>query len=244
MKRMLTILLLAVGVTVKAQQDEMVYVFDANWKPTKIKNAHFMLHRRHISDTCWQWEFYHFIGPLLKTEQYRDKDGSIPEGVARYYNEKGINDSVTHYLRGKKNGDSWRLFGDSLQYKYKYVFRDDSLMEMTEVSTLNRDTTHKYSDERESEYPGGLKSWFKYLNENLRYPPRALEQNIQGTVQVGFVIDKYGNVLDPYIARSLEFSVDEEAIRIVKGSGTWLAAYQNGDEVKSYKMQPINFKLQ
>lgn len=243
MKIMLSLLLVAISISIKAQENEMVYVFDANWKPTKVKNAHFMLHRRHINDTCWQWEFYNFLGPLIKTERYRDKEGSMLDGEARYYNNNGINDSATRYSRGKKNGDSWKLFGDSLQFKYKYVYRDDSLIEMVDLTKTKKDSSIKYNDERESEYPGGIKSWFKYLSENMRYPPRAEEQNIQGTVQVGFVIDKYGNVLDPFIARSLEFSVDEEAIRIIQGSGTWLAAFQNGDEVKSYKMQPINFKL-
>jgi protein TonB len=35
----------------------------------------------------------------------------------------------------------------------------------------------------------------------------------------------------------------EEAVRVIKKSGKWTAAIQNGRQVKSYKKQPIVFKL-
>ena len=243
MKIILTLFLLTICLPVKAQEDQTVYVFDANWKPTNVKNGRFMLHRRQINDTCWLWEFYNFMGPLIKAEQYRDKEGNILDGEARYYNDKGINDSVTHYRRGKKNGDSWKLSGDSMQIKFKYVFQDDSLIEVVDLTKPGKDSSISYKDEQESEDPGGIKAWFKYLGENMQYPSRAQNENIEGTVQVGFIIDIYGNAIDPYIARSVEFSLDEEAIRIIKASGTWLAAFQNSHTVRSYKLQPIIFKL-
>jgi len=34
----------------------------------------------------------------------------------------------------------------------------------------------------------------------------------------------------------------EEAIRVIKKSGKWTAAVQNGRKVKSYKRQPVGFK--
>ena len=35
----------------------------------------------------------------------------------------------------------------------------------------------------------------------------------------------------------------EEAIRVIKNSGKWTPAVQNGRTVKSYKQQPVTFKL-
>jgi periplasmic protein TonB len=243
MKIILPFFLLLISVSAKAQENETVYIFDANWKPAKIKKGRFMLHRRNISDTCWQWDFYNFLGPLIKTEQYRDKEGTIRDGEARYYNDKGIIDSVTHYRRGRKNGDSWKLSGDSMKFKFKYVFLDDSLIEVVDLTKAGTDTSISYKDEQESEYPGGIIAWYKFLGETMQYPTRAQNEKIEGTVQVGFIIDIYGNAIDPYIAKSVEFSLDEESIRIIKASGTWLAAIQNGNTVKSYKLQPLIFKL-
>jgi protein TonB len=68
--------------------------------------------------------------------------------------------------------------------------------------------------------------------------------NKQGQVIVGFIVDKEGIVNDTYIAESVEFSLDEEALKVIKGSGRWESVFQNGRKVKSYKTQPINFRLQ
>jgi len=35
-----------------------------------------------------------------------------------------------------------------------------------------------------------------------------------------------------------------EAVRVIKKSGKWTAAVQNGRQVKSYKKQPITFRLE
>jgi protein TonB len=243
MKRILSIFLLSLSLSAKSQDSDYVYIFDAHWKPTSLESAKFLLNRYPINDTCWQWDFCIFMGPLIKSEQYRDKDGSELNGVSRYFNEKGINDSVTTFYKGKRNGDSWTLNEDSVKLETKYVYRDDSLIEVVDLSNLKKDTSLD-KGAIESEYPGGIAAWYKYLSQNLRYPDRDVTAEKQGEVIVGFVIDIYGNAIDPYIARSVEYSLDKEAIRTVKGSGTWLAASLNGHNVKSFKIQPINFKLE
>jgi periplasmic protein TonB len=58
------------------------------------------------------------------------------------------------------------------------------------------------------------------------------------------MVNKAGNLIDLFIAASVEYSMDEEALRIIRDSGEWEPAFQNGRNVKSYKMQPINFRLQ
>jgi len=97
--------------------------------------------------------------------------------------------------------------------------------------------------EIESSYPGGDGAWFRFLNKNLHYPDEALNNNIEGTVMVQFVVDQEGNVSDVQaIGGPTEGGLREEAIRVIKKSGKWTAAVQNGRKVKSYKRQPIGFK--
>jgi periplasmic protein TonB len=97
--------------------------------------------------------------------------------------------------------------------------------------------------EIESEYPGGTSAWVRYLGKNLVYPPEAQDNEIQGTVVVQFIVDKEGNVSDvEAISGSKELQA--EAIRVIKKSGKWTPAVQNGRQVKSYKKQPITFKLE
>ena len=99
--------------------------------------------------------------------------------------------------------------------------------------------------EIESEFPGGAAAWLRYLNKNLRYPDDAVNNEIQGTVIVQFIVDKEGNVSDVQpISGPDNGGLREEAVRVIKKSGKWTPAVQNGRQVKSYKKQPIVFKLE
>jgi protein TonB len=243
MKAISLILLVFLSLVARSQEKESFYVFDADWKPTKIKSAIYFLHRHQVNDTCWQWDFYHMYGPLIRTERSRDKEGTELEGVCNHYNEGGYLDSTSMFRRRRKHGDFIRMAKDSLHPKIKYVYRDDSLMEVVYPDRIKKDTLLKFDDERESEYPGGVGAWSRYLQKKIQYPDRAMNSNIEGEVRVVFIIDKQGNVTDPYISHSVEYSLDEEALLIIKESGKWSPAFQNGKIVKSYKAQPIVFRL-
>ena len=97
--------------------------------------------------------------------------------------------------------------------------------------------------EMESEYPGGMPAWARYLNRNLRFSQEALDNGVQGTVVVQFIVDKDGNVSDvEAVSGPMEHRA--EAVRVIKKSGKWTPAIQNGHQVKSYKKQPIVFRLE
>ena len=215
MKKILLLFLIFLSIKAQSQTEEAFYVFDGNWKPTKIETAHFLLHTHMISDSCTQWDYYNFMGPLIKTEQYRDKNGSELNGTCRYYNGDGYIDSLTGYYRGKKDGESWKRDEKSLKYKMKYLFKNDSLIEAIDLSTLKKDSVVVYKDEKESEFPGGNKSWASYLKENLQFPDRANNANIQGQVVADFMVDETGHIIKIYISHSVEYSLDDETIKII-----------------------------
>jgi protein TonB len=98
--------------------------------------------------------------------------------------------------------------------------------------------------EIESKYPGGDAAWARFLNKNLHYPDDALNNEIQGAVMVQFIVDQEGNVSDiQVISGPTEGGLREEAIRVIRKSGKWTPAIQNGHQVKSYKSQPVYFKI-
>ncbi len=97
--------------------------------------------------------------------------------------------------------------------------------------------------EIESEYPGGTAAWQRYLNKTLRYPQEAIDNEIQGTVVIQFIVDREGVVSDVE-AISGPNELRDEAVRVIKKSGKWEPAVQNGRKVKSYKKQPIVFRLE
>ncbi|HEX3768402.1 MAG TPA: TonB family protein [Puia sp.] len=97
--------------------------------------------------------------------------------------------------------------------------------------------------EIESDYPGGTAAWQRYLQKNLQYPEEAQNNEIQGQVVVKFIVDKEGKVSEVE-AISGPNELREEAMRVIRKSGNWTPAVQNGRKVKSYKSQPINFRLE
>ena len=98
--------------------------------------------------------------------------------------------------------------------------------------------------EIESTYPGGMEAWKRYLNKSFRYPDEAQAQEIQGVVMVQFIVDKEGNVSDVQAVSGPEQGgLREEAVRVIRKSGKWTPAIQNGNKVKSYKNQPITFRM-
>jgi periplasmic protein TonB len=91
--------------------------------------------------------------------------------------------------------------------------------------------------EIESEFPGGLPAWQRFLNRNLRPSDEA-----QGTVVVQFIVDKEGNVTNVEAVSGPD-ELRSEAVRVIKKSGKWTPAIQNGNPVRSYKKQPIIFRV-
>jgi periplasmic protein TonB len=96
--------------------------------------------------------------------------------------------------------------------------------------------------EIESEYPGGSSAWAAFLNRNLSYPEAAVEKEVQGTVTIQFIVDVLGNVSDVTAISGPE-ELRTAAVTVIKKSGKWIAAIQNGQKVKSYKKQPITFRV-
>jgi periplasmic protein TonB len=98
--------------------------------------------------------------------------------------------------------------------------------------------------EEQPSFPGGEAALFKYLYDNLKYPPIARENGIVGTIYVNFVVDKDGKVKDPKIIRGgLGGGLEEEALRVVRTMPDWKPGRQNGHSVAVYCNLPIKFTL-
>jgi protein TonB len=98
--------------------------------------------------------------------------------------------------------------------------------------------------EIDASFPGGIQAWARFLNKNLKYPDEAEQAGIGGTVVVQFVVDLDGNVSDVKSISGPEAGgLREEAERVIRKSGKWVPAVQNGRHVKSYRRQPVIFSI-
>ena len=95
--------------------------------------------------------------------------------------------------------------------------------------------------EKMPSFPGGSEALKEYLKKNTRYPnPDAC---IQGRVVVVFVVDEKGNLSDVKVARSVEPSLDAEAVRVVKSMPRWNPGIEKGKAVKVRYTLPVTFRL-
>jgi periplasmic protein TonB len=92
-------------------------------------------------------------------------------------------------------------------------------------------------------FPGGEEKLFEYLQKNIKYPPVARENGIQGRVYVTFVVDKDGKIKDAKVLRGIGGGCDEEALRVVRGMPEWKPGKQNGRSVQVQYNLPVNFTL-
>jgi TonB family protein len=92
-------------------------------------------------------------------------------------------------------------------------------------------------------FPGGQMALFNYLCKNVKYPPKAEANGIQGRVIVTFVITKEGKVTNPKINKSIDPSLDAEALRVVNTLPNWIPGRKAGKAVNVKYTIPITFKL-
>ncbi len=119
------------------------------------------------------------------------------------------------------------------------------------------------------EFAQGQKALFQWLGQNIKYPKISRENNFQGTVFVGFVVEKDGAITDVKVKRGAkgiirdtvtimevngikgnkivereDFSLDNEAKRVIAAMPKWKPGKNKGQPVRVAYTLPIKFKLE
>jgi len=93
-------------------------------------------------------------------------------------------------------------------------------------------------------FPGGTAALMQYLSSNIKYPVVAEENGVQGRVVCTFVVEKDGSITDVRVVKSVDPSLDKEAMRVVKSMPRWIPGKQNGSAVRVKYTVPVTFRLQ
>ncbi|WP_033370552.1 energy transducer TonB [Hymenobacter norwichensis] len=94
------------------------------------------------------------------------------------------------------------------------------------------------------EFMGGQEALQRYMQQNLRYPPQALRNNIDGRVYISFTVQADGSIADVQVLKGLGFGTDEEAARVVKKMPAWKPGMQNKHSVAVRYTMPITFRYE
>jgi len=252
MKLLFAIILLAVvscvPILTGAQGRSKAYfsTVNENGDPVQADNATYLLVLTARNDTTWELSQYHYDGPRVYMKTYRDKDMTIEHGYFVYYDDKGRVDSSGNIFNGQKD-QYWNYYTDSLTVYETAFYRHGQLVYNKDQNQLeeerkNPDTLIGFTRvESEARFKKGVDGWTKYLQKNITIPKRFESLGRAGQVRVRFIVDKNGKVDDAQILVSLEYSADEEALRIIRNSPAWTPAMQNGKTVKAFRIQPFTF---
>lgn len=112
----------------------------------------------------------------------------------------------------------------------------------TQPSETNEDRIFDVVEEMPS-FPGGQGELMAYLSTNIEYPVVAKENGVQGRVICTFVVERNGSVTDVKVIKSVDPSLDKEAVRVIKSMPHWIPGKQNGATVRVKFTLPIIFRL-
>lgn len=123
------------------------------------------------------------------------------------------------------------------------VQKEAEVTEALPQVTADKDTAVLRTVEQIPEFPGGIVQFMKWLTRNLRYPPQAQQQKIQGKVVVSFIVNKDGSISSPTVVKSVDPMLDNEAMRVVKMMPRWKPGLEKGKPCRTMFAIPINFVL-
>ena len=113
----------------------------------------------------------------------------------------------------------------------------------TEVGEVVEDKIFTFVEQQPT-FPGGDAEFSKFIRKNLKYPPAAQRNGLEGIVVLQFVVNKEGEISDVTVVKKLGGGTDEEAARVAKLLPKYVPARQNGRPVSFRYTLPIRFSLQ
>ena len=93
------------------------------------------------------------------------------------------------------------------------------------------------------EPPGGMAAFMKWVGATYEYPAAALENGINGVVEVSFVVEKDGQLTDISVKRDLKYGAGDAAVRLLKKAKKWRPGVQNGRPVRVAYTLPIRLSI-
>jgi protein TonB len=147
-----------------------------------------------------------------------------------------------------------RLMPNEVELPEEAILPELTANESTEVIPISYDLPEDTGEDEDSififvqdmpKFLGKDVNAFRiWVTKHLKYPRIAAENRIMGTVHIRFVIESDGSVGQVEVIRSVDPSLDAEAVRVVSSSPHWTPGKQRGKPVRVAYTIPITFILQ
>lgn len=232
---------------------EKVY-FDLDGRETKnISSAveYIILEKSTVGkDSLFKKTVYFISGQKKSENSYLNeyKKGKIKE--SKFCGEKWewfLNGNIhlkALYKDDQLDGEFFTYWTNGL-LRRKDIFEKGKLIEGNCYDSIGNKLTKYFPYETLPEFPGGEAELFKFISYEIKYPIKAMENNIQGKVLTQFYIETDGKITDIRIIKNVNYYLDIEALRVIRAMPTnWIPATLEGQKVRYKYTLPIVFRLE
>ncbi len=95
--------------------------------------------------------------------------------------------------------------------------------------------------DQSAKFQDGYNSIIKFVQENIKFPAEAKENNVHGRLMVSVVVEKDGSLSNITVKKGLGYGLDEEIVRIIKMMPKWQPAQHKGKTVRQTQTIVIPF---
>lgn len=143
------------------------------------------------------------------------------------------------------NGEgSLIAYTDKNTVLYKEEYKAGKLVKGISYDENEKEWVYETQREKLAEFPDRIPKLGEYLQSSLKYPSKARNKHVTGTVSVDFVIGRDG------VLRNLKssgpilgYGLEEEAMRVIAAMPRWNPGLRLGKPVAIHYVLPIRFVL-
>ncbi len=96
--------------------------------------------------------------------------------------------------------------------------------------------------EDKPQFPGGDSRLVTFINETRRYPAKAYREGVEGRVTCSFVVNTDGSISHISVLKGVEYSLNQEAMRIFSKMPDWSPGRIDGHPVPVRVIWAIPFR--
>lgn len=190
-----------------------------------------------------------YDGPFIKSRGIYSSGLKNDLWETFHYNSFSLKNKGS-YINDKKSG-VWEFYSDVETLIHRYDFDKRKLLydgtynvNFPKMEVLTDSGYVKVDVERSPKFIGGDSELMSHLQTNIKYPEIAMDNGIQGTVLVTFIVNEQGIASDFKVEKPLGGGLDQESIRVLElTSDNWIPGSYKGSPVKVKMVVPVRYKL-
>ena len=193
------------------------------------------------------WKYYDGHDRLIESGEYQNGKKDGPWKI--YHKKEG------DIVRGEGDYQAGDRVGKWKYYNYDSLFIQEFDFDIDTI-TFTSDSVKSNAGVQSGKYKGVVyidelptygddhSGLMRFIGQNIKYPPMAQENDIEGTVVLRFHVSAEGDLSDFEITRRIGGGCAEEAVRVLKESkDNWKPGYFNGEAVNMYFVLPVRYRL-